>query len=340
MVKKRGVGMACIFYGTGYGNGYPDVSRAVVEVHADGTATVRTGAVDCGQGSSTVFAIIAAEVLGIPIHDVTVITGDTGITPDAGTTAATRQTYNTGNAVRLAAEEARKPLFQKAALELGVNTIDGLVARGGYVEVRGFPARRVAVKELAARAWAEGLRPVGEGSFTAHTTALDPETGEGAPYWPYAFATQIAEVEVDTGTGRVEVLRVTAAHDVGRTINRAGVEGQIAGGVAQGTGYALMEEIELDRGRIKNPSLAKYLIPTVMDAPEVETVIVEEEEPSGPFGAKGVGEPALLPVAPAILNAIYDAVGVRVTELPATPEKILRALKAKGEGVRPDERPD
>ncbi|MEW6661599.1 MAG: xanthine dehydrogenase family protein molybdopterin-binding subunit [Bacillota bacterium] len=328
-MKKRGVGMASIFYGTGYGNGFPDVSRAFVEIHPNGTATVRTGAVDCGQGSSTVFAMIAAEVLGLRVKDVTVITGDTDTTPDTGTTAATRQTYNTGNAVRLAAAEALRPLLQIAQQELGVNTADGLVVRDGSVQVKGFPAKRIALQELAVRAWAEGWQPVGDGTFIAHTTQLDPETGQGAPYWPYAFATHIAEVEVDTDTGRVEVLRVVAAHDVGRAINRAGVEGQVAGGVVQGMGYALMEEVNLDRGRMQNPSFAKYLIPTVMDAPAVETIIVEAAEPSGPYGAKGIGEPALIPAAPAILNAIYNAVGVRITELPATPEKILQALRFK-----------
>jgi CO/xanthine dehydrogenase Mo-binding subunit len=328
-MKKRGVGMASIFYGTGYGNGFPDVSRAFVEIHPNGTATIRTGAVDCGQGSSTVFAIIAAEVLGLRVEDVTVITGDTRITPDTGTTAATRQTYNTGNAVGQAAAEALKPLLQLAQRELKVNTPDGLVPRDGFVKVKGLPAKRVALRELAARAWAEGRQPVGEGIFTAHTTKLDPETGQGAPYWPYAFATHIAEVEVDTNTGVVEVLRIVAAHDVGRAVYRAGVEGQIGGGVAQGTGYALIEEVNLDQGRIQNPSFAKYLIPTVMDVPELETIIVEAAEPSGPYGAKGIGEPAIIPVAPAILNAIYNAVGVRITELPATPEKILQALKSK-----------
>lgn len=332
MTKKRGTGMACIFYGIGYGNGFPDVSTAFVEVHDDGTATVRTGAVDCGQGSSTVFAQIAAQVLGVSVQDVTVVSADTDTTPDAGTTAATRQTYNSGNAVRLAALEARSKLFQYAALELGVNTELGLTARDGRIFVKGYPAKSVPIKDLAAKARLKGYRLVGEGTFTAHSTQLDPENGQGAPYWPYAFGTQIVEVEVDTNTGKVDVLRVVAAHDVGKAINRKGVEGQIAGGVVQGMGYALLEEVGLDRGRIKNASLSSYLVPTMMDAPQIEPIIVEEPEPSGPFGAKGVGEPALLPTAPAILNAIYDAVGVRITSLPATPEKILAALKAKENG--------
>ncbi len=327
MARRRGIGMASVFYGTGYGNVFPDVSSAIVELHPSGKATVRTGAVDCGQGSSTVFAIIAAEVLGLQVSDITVTTGDTDNTPDTGTTAATRQTYNTGNAVRLAALDALRPLLDLVKPKLAVNTVDGLVVRGGAIEVRGWPGRKVTLAEAIAVAQAEGLTTMGQATFTAHTTALDPENGQGAPYWPYAFATHMAEVEVDTLTGMVEVLRVVAAHDVGRAINRAGVEGQIEGGVAQGLGYALLEEVQLDSGRIQNPNLAGYLVPTAMDMAVVESIIVEHPEPSGPFGAKGIGEPAILPVAPAILNAIFDAVGVRITDLPATPEKILQAIK-------------
>ncbi|MEW6624640.1 MAG: molybdopterin cofactor-binding domain-containing protein [Bacillota bacterium] len=327
MAKKRGVGMACIFYGMGYGNGFPDVSSAIVEVHDDGTATVRIGAADCGQGSSTVMAQIAAEELGIEVDDVTVVSEDTDATPDAGTSAATRQTYVSGNTVRRAASEARQILFKKALPELGVNTLQGLAGAGGFIYVKGFPQKKISIKELAFKARLQGLRIVGEGSFTAHSTKVDMETGQGAPYWPYAFATQIVEVEVDTLTGMVEVLKVTAAHDVGKAVNPVNVEGQIAGGICQGLGMALLEEVELNMGKIKNPLYSKYLIPTIADVPDIDPYIVESPEPTGPYGAKGVGEPALLPAAPAVINAIYDAVGVRLTSLPATPEKVLKAME-------------
>ncbi|HBT47040.1 MAG TPA: nicotinate dehydrogenase medium molybdopterin subunit [Peptococcaceae bacterium] len=328
MAKKRGTGMACIFYGIGYGNGFPDVSTALVEIHEDGSVTVRTGAADCGQGSSTIMAQIAAEEIGVALDRVTVVAADTDATPDAGTTAATRQTYVSGNAVRLASRQAADKLLQFAARELGVNTIMGLKAADGYISVLGYPEKRISIERAAAQAWLAGVRLVGEGTFTAHTTRLD-ENGQGAPYWPYAFGVQVAEVEVDTDTGEVKVLKIIAAHDVGRAINRGAVEGQIAGGVAMGLGLALMEEVVLDEGRIYNPNLHGYLIPTTMDMPEVEPIIIEDPEPTGPYGAKGVGEPATLPTAPAILNAIYNAVGVRLTELPATPERVLKALKAK-----------
>ncbi|KYH33187.1 xanthine dehydrogenase family protein molybdopterin-binding subunit [Neomoorella mulderi] len=329
MSKKRGIGMACFFYGTGYGNGFPDVSTATVEIHDDGTATVRTGAVDCGQGSSTVLAQIAAEELGVPYEWVTVITADTDTTPDAGTTAATRQTYASGNAVQMACREAREVLFEYTRTILGVNTIAGLVAREGIIYVKGYPKKQITYPEAAARARLAGCRLVGQGTFVTHTTAVDRETGQGAPYWPYAFGTQIAEVEVDTETGQVRVLRFIAAHDVGRAVNRKGVEGQIEGGIAQGLGMALLEKVHLQHGRIVNNSFSTYLIPTTLDMPEVQPLIVETYEPTGPYGAKGVGEPATIPTVPAIINAIYNAVGVRITELPVTPEKILAALREK-----------
>ena len=328
-MKKRGIGMACFFYGTGYGNGFPDVSTAIVEIHDDGTATVRNGAVDCGQGSSTVLAQIAAEELGIPYEWVTVVSADTDTTPDAGTTAATRQTYASGNAVKIACRQARETLFEFTRTLLGVNTIAGLVAREGIIYVKGYPARQITYPDAAARARLAGYRLVGQGSFVTHTTAVDRETGQGAPYWPYTFGTQIAEVEVDTETGQVQVLKLVAAHDVGRAVNRQGVEGQIAGGIGQGVGMALLEKVHLQEGRIVNNSFSTYLIPTTMDMPEVEPLIVESYEPTGPFGAKGVGEPATIPTVPAIINAIYNAVGVRITELPVTPEKILAGLRCK-----------
>ena len=329
MAKKRGVGMASIFYGLGYGNGFADTSSAFVEVNEDGTAIVRIGASDCGQGSSTVMAQIAAEELGINVADVTVITEDTDATPDAGTSAATRQTYTSGNAVRKAAREAKEILYDRARVELGVNTLHGLVGEKGFIYPRGVPDKKISIKDLAFNAKLEGLRIVGEGTFTAHSTRVDLETGQGAPYWPYAFAVQIVEVEVDTLTGMVEVIKVIAANDVGKAINPVNVEGQIAGGVCQGMGMALLEEVELNKGKIKNPSFSKYLIPTFADVPDIEPLIVESPEPTGPYGAKGVGEPCMIPTAPAIINAIYNAVGVRITSLPATPEKILEALKGK-----------
>jgi CO/xanthine dehydrogenase Mo-binding subunit len=158
---------------------------------------------------------------------------------------------------------------------------------------------------------------------------LDLETGHGKPYGTYVFAAQIAEVEVDTETGEVEVLKITAVHDCGTAINPMLVEGQVEGGVAMGVGFAMMEEMVVEQGRVKNPQFTDYIVPTALDVPVIVTKIVERPEPTGPFGAKGIGEPSLLPTAPAIVNAIQDAIGVRIRELPATPERILKALEEK-----------
>ncbi len=330
-MKKRGVGLGCAWYGTGYGNGFPDVSSAFVEIHDDGTATVLTGAIEVGQGSNTVYAQIAAEELGLNAEDINVYTGDTDTTPDSGTSAATRQTYNTGNAVLKAVRRAKKQLLEYAAREFGCPAPDGIELKDGMIGVTGDPSRRKPLGEMAFMARLNGERFISAESSTARTTALNMETGQGAPYWPYSFGCHVAEVEVDTETGIVRVLAVVAAQDLGKAVNPLQVEGQIAGGVAQGIGYALLEQVELKEGKIQNSSYASYLIPTALDMPKIEPVIVEASEASGPYGAKGLGEPAMLPAVAAVINAIDDAVGVRITSLPATPEKILAALAGKQE---------
>ncbi|HUW64795.1 MAG TPA: molybdopterin cofactor-binding domain-containing protein [Spirochaetia bacterium] len=327
-MKKRGKGMACMFYPIGF-TSYPNPSAAFVKVNQDGTAVVYTGATDVGQGSTTVLAQIAAEELGITFEQVSMVTSDTKLTPFDLGSVASRVTYIVGNAVKLAAAAARQILFDVAAEELAVDP-RGLSAGGGEIYVRGFPARKMTVAAAARKAEAgKGRPPVGAASFNPATTLLDPDTGHGKPYGAYAFATQIAEVEVDTETGVVEVLKLVAVHDCGRAINPLLVEGQIEGGVSMGLGYGLMEEMVLADGEVKNPQFTDYILPTALDVPEIITGIVERPEPTGPFGAKGVGEPSLLPTAPAIVNAIRDAVGVVIRDLPATPEKILRELAAR-----------
>jgi CO/xanthine dehydrogenase Mo-binding subunit len=200
--------------------------------------------------------------------------------------------------------------------------------------VKGFPQRNIHIGDVASHArLVTGEPPIGSASFNPHTVALDPETGQGKPFGTYVYATQIAEVEVDDETGEVEVLRIVASHDCGTAINPMLVEGQVEGGVSMGVGFALQEEILFnDKGVQINPNLTNYIMPTSLDMPEVEVDIVDNYDPSGPFGAKGVGEPTLVPTAAAIANAIYDAVGVRIYSLPATAEKVHAALKAKRAG--------
>lgn len=321
-MKKRGVGVGCMWYGIG-NTGAANPAGAFLDFVEDGTVIVLTGCAEIGQGSSTVLAQIAAEELGVNLEDVYVVAGDTGVSPDAGATSASRQTYISGNAVRLAARQAREVLLEEAAAWLGAKK-EELTLAGGYLW-RGGEQTAVTVKELLARCRAKGLLTLGSGWFNPPTTGIN-EDGQGVPYATYSYATQVAEVEVDTETGRVKVLRLVAAHDVGRAVNPQAVEGQIEGGCVMGLGYALMEEVKVEEGRITNPRYAEYILPMSLDVPEIYPIIVEEPEPTGPFGAKGVGEPALIPTAAAIANALADALGVRFYELPITPEKVVAAL--------------
>lgn len=328
-MKKRGRGIACMWYPIGF-TVAANPSAATVKVNEDGTATLLTGTVETGQGALTVLGQIAAEALGIATDDVHVVSADTDVTPMDTGAIASRTTYVTGNAVRLAAEKARDILFEVAAPMLGVRA-DQLEARDRKIQVRGFPQRHQAIGNIALQAQAvKGQPAIGSATWNPPTVAMDPETGQGKPFSTYVYATQIAEVDVDDETGEVDVLRIVAAHDCGTPINPMLVEGQVEGGISMGLGFALQEEILFDAaGRQINPNLTNYIMPTSLDMPEIEVDIVENFDPTGPFGAKGVGEPTSVPTAAAILNAIHDAVGVRITTLPATAEKILAAIKAK-----------
>jgi CO/xanthine dehydrogenase Mo-binding subunit len=328
-MKRRGRGIACMWYPIGF-TVAANPSAAVVKVNEDGTATLLTGTVETGQGSLTVLGQIAAEALGIATDDVHVVSADTDTTPMDTGAIASRTTYVTGNAVRLAAENAKGILFEVAAPMLGVRP-DQLEARDRKIQVKGYPQRNLSIGEVANHAQVvKGQPPVGSASWNPPTVGMDPETGQGKPFSTYVYATQIAEVDVDDETGEVEVLRIVAAHDCGTAINPMLVEGQVEGGISMGVGFALQEEILFDAaGRQINPNLTNYIMPTSLDMPEIEVDIVDNYDPTGPFGAKGVGEPTSVPTAAAILNAIHNAVGARITSLPATPEKVLAAIKAK-----------
>jgi CO/xanthine dehydrogenase Mo-binding subunit len=291
--KRRGVGVACGFKNVGYNLGFDDRSEAIVEAYPD-HALVKVGASDVGQGSTTVLAQLAAAVLELPLEAIQMVVSDTDQVPDAGSSSASRQTYVSGRAVLRAASEAAHRLAA-----LGAN-----------------PPRHVL--PVVAR-------------VTCHapsTFPMDPGTGQSQrPNFSYAYGTQVVEVEVDTDTGAVDVLRAVAAHDVGRAINLSAVEGQIEGGLVMAQGYALMEEYRLERGIPRSTSLATFLIPTSVDAPaEIVPLVVEEPDPEGPLGAKGVGEMTMLPTPGAIAAAIHDAAGVWVDQLPITPERLLSAM--------------
>ncbi|MDW7671448.1 MAG: molybdopterin cofactor-binding domain-containing protein [Bacillota bacterium] len=329
-MKKTGKGIGCSFYGTGYGNGFPDVSRAVVQLEKDGSVTVFAGAAEVGQGAKTVLSQMAAEVMGLTMAQVHFICEDTDDVPDAGTAAASRQTYNTGNAVKRTAEKLLMKMKAAAADQWNIHEQDRITIDGDKLLHPDDPDVTLSYKEMAFLAGPEMLRA--EDSFTAVTTRLDDETGQGNPYWPYTFNVYGIEVEVDTNTGKVRIIKAVCAQDVGRAVNPKLIEGQMDGGFAMGLGYVLMEDINLQQGKMKHDRYSSYLIPTAMDVPDLEKIIIESPESTAPYGAKGIGEPVMLGVAPAVLNAIYDAVGVRMTEIPVTPDKLLIAIREK-EGV-------
>jgi CO/xanthine dehydrogenase Mo-binding subunit len=328
-VKKRGIGVGSMFYGLGYGFSRQDISSATIEVCEDGSVIVRSGEVDYGQGSDTILCQIAAEELGIRYDTIQIITADTFTTPNAGPTSASRVTYVTGMAMLKAARAMKKNLQSVAERILGHTD---LLFGDEKVYSLSHPEKCISFKSLAKAAHLHGAPMVETAWHDITTQDVDPETAQGDAYSAYAYATQLAEVEVDTETGKVEVLRMISATDVGKAINPLNVEGQIEGGVAMGLGYALTEEIKQKGGYLKTRNLGEYMVPTSLDVPPIETHIVEVPLPSGPYGAKGVGEPALIPTAPAILNAIANALDIRVTDLPANLENLHRLIREKEKG--------
>jgi aldehyde oxidoreductase len=316
-VRKRGVGLASCWYGCG-NTSLPNPSTIKVGISAQGEVVLHQGAVDIGQGSNTVIAQICADALGLPLSLFRLVGADTSVTPDAGKTSASRQTFVTGKAAEKAGRALREKLLRFAnasqaaelSLEPGcLRIIEGDAARN--VDLTDFPTGP------------DGFVFGAEESYDPPTAPLDAK-GQGKPYAVYGYGAQIAELEVDMKLGTVKLIKITAAHDVGRAINPMLAEGQIEGGIAQGIGMALMEEYV--PGRTEN--LHDYLIPTIGDVPPIETILVEVPDPEGPFGAKGLGEHVLIPTAPAILNAIRHASGVRLTKVPATPDRVLAAIRA------------
>lgn len=313
---RRGIGVASCWYGCG-NTALPNPSTIRIGITRAGRLMLHQGATDIGQGSNTVIAQIAADALGVALDEVNLIGPDTALTPDAGKTSASRQTVVTGKAAMLAGQALRATILGRtnkgpeARIALGPGRITVTDATGAaHVELAGLAED------------AHGYVLAAEETYDPPTQALD-EDGQGAPYAVYGYGAQLAEVEVDTEIGTVKVWRITAAHDLGRVINPMLAEGQIAGGIAQGLGMALMEDYV--PGRTEN--LHDYLIPTVGDMPEIVPVLIEVPDPEGPMGAKGLGEHALIPTAPAILSAIRHASGARITRVPALPHRVLAAIR-------------
>jgi CO/xanthine dehydrogenase Mo-binding subunit len=313
-----------MWYGIGK-TGFPNPAGVFLEILEDGNAILYTGCADIGQGSTAALGQIAAEELGLEAAEVLVVSADTHRTPDSGITSASRTTYIIGKAVQIAGEKAKEPIVEEAAEQLSRPVSDLAVARHS-VYSKSDSSLRLPWGEIVASCHQKGIMCSAYGFFNPITQTLD-KNGQGAPYATYSFGTQAAVVEVDPVTLKVKVLLIIAAHDVGRAINPLNVEGQIEGGCVMGLGQALLEEITECEGKILTPSYSEYLIPTSLDVPDIEPVIVENKEETGPFGAKGIAEPSSIPTAPAIANAIYNAIGVRIMELPITPEKIKAALE-------------
>jgi len=314
--RKRGVGLASGWYGCG-NTSLPNPSTIKAGIRADGRIFLHQGAMDIGQGANTVIAQIFAEALGVPVSLLNLIGADTDVTPDAGKTSASRQTFVSGNAARLSGLALRSEILRHA--NAGA---DARLSLGpGWIAAQG-PSGSHRIDLTALPADAEGYVLRSQETYDPPTKPLD-ANGQGHPYAQFGYAAHLAVVEVDTALGLVKPLRFVAAHDVGRAINPMLVEGQVHGGIAQGLGMALMEEYI--PGRTEN--LHDYLIPTIGDVPPIDTIIVEEPDAHGPYGAKGLGEHVLIPTAPAILNAIRHATGARLRQVPATPERVLAAIR-------------
>ncbi len=314
---KRGYGIASCWYGCG-NTSLPNPSTVRMGIARDGQVFLHQGAMDIGQGANTVIAQIAADGLGIPVHAMELIGGDTDLTPDCGKTSASRQTYVTGSAAKRAGEALRQQLLRHGNVSAGasIGLGDGVITLSD-----GSAHARIDLTGLTPNR--HGYVFMAEETYDPPTSPLD-HKGQGIPYAVYGYGAQIVELTVDTALGTVKLAHITTAHDVGKAINPLLVEGQIEGGVAQGIGFALMEDYQPE----KTENLHDYLIPTIGDMPEFDHIIVEVEDAEGPYGAKGLGEHVLIPTAPAILNALRHATGAVVSDLPATPDKVLAAIRA------------
>ncbi|MBI2876621.1 MAG: molybdopterin-dependent oxidoreductase, partial [Candidatus Tectomicrobia bacterium] len=329
-LPHRGIGVACMSQGTGI-CGSP--SSSMVRVNADGTVTLITGATDLGQGWLAIAAQIVAEELGVALEEVKVIAHDTDLTPYDDVTGGSRTTLTAGKSAQLAAADAKRQLLELAAERLDAE-VRYLEARGGRIFIQGHPESSVTIAELAAEStFQRGGTILGKGFFLPQGQPFPTQFARGFPFQVapgFAFSAQVAEVEVDPETGKVKVIGFNAAHDCGFAINPQSVEGQVDGGVARGLGFALLEESLTDpTGRILTTSFSTYRSPRAADVSRVQTSLVQEAQEVGPFGAKGAGEATIIATAPAIANAIYDAIGVRVKDLPITPEKVLKALQER-----------
>ncbi|HXJ83476.1 MAG TPA: molybdopterin cofactor-binding domain-containing protein, partial [Candidatus Methylomirabilis sp.] len=330
---RRGVGYAAMFHVGGGARVYrSDGCGAILKFDDFGKLSLLTGASEMGQGSDTVLAMIVAEELGIAVDRVVVINSDTAVTPwDVGAHAS-RTTFIGGNAALLAARELKTKLLALAATVMDESPED-LELTGGRVRVKGHPERSMEYERVirAGHFRARGQTLVAEAFYDPPSEMLSKDL-RGNVSATYGFAAQAALVEVDVATGKVDVLKIASAHDVGRALNPPAAEGQIHGGIHMGLGYALSEELIIREGRVLNPQFMEYALVPASDMPEIVIRLIETVDEAGPFGAKGLGESGVIPVAAAVANAVRDAIGVRITALPLTPERVRRALEERRTG--------
>jgi len=325
--RRRGIGMACTIHPEGL-NGEADAATAWVEITPQGRVVVKTGLTEYGQGIYTGFTQIVNRVLGTTADRVSVVLPDTDLVPDSGPTVASRSTVFGGKAILLASEKLRGRLAGVASEMLSCPA-DQLVFEGNSVRRLGHEDSRLGFGELVSECFNRGMTLKEDGKVAKALPAWDREAGRGDLAPSYAFGAHVAEVEVDMETGKVDVVNYTAAHDSGTVVSREQYESQIIGGVAQGLGYALMEELILKEGVIRNQSFLDYHIPTAADIPSIKTIIVEAPDDFGPFGAKGVGEAGIEPVAGAVANAVYNALGFPIRRFPFTPERVSEAIEER-----------
>jgi CO/xanthine dehydrogenase Mo-binding subunit len=331
--KKHGIGLACSYRGVSLGAEGADAAGTIVSVQTDGSVIVSSGITDMGQGAQTQMSQIAAEVLGISMERIQFLNTNTSRVPDSGPTVASRGTIMGGSAAKKAAEIVRATFLSIATEMTGIDISFLDLADNYLVDVR--DGRKLAsFNELAAECFKQGKPMYGFGWFKSPPTSWHEEQGNGEAYFTFVYGANVAEVEVDMETGKVDVLHVVSAHEVGKAINRSMVLGQFYGGVAMGLGYGLLEEFDFEKSIPKQVNFDEYLIPTSMDVPSITPIIVENEDAAGPFGAKSIGEPANELAAPAILNAIYNATGKRIYELPANLERVLLGHKLVRKGER------
>lgn len=334
--KKRGVGLACSYRGVSLGAEGTDAAETIVSVQTDGSVIVSSGVTDMGQGAQTQMSQIAAEVLGISMDRIQFLNTNTSRVADSGPTVASRGTIMGGAAAKNAAEKVRATLLEVGAEMTDVD-VGALDLEDNYLVDTNKGERLASFAELATACFNKGKPIIGLGWHKSPPTSWHEEEGHGEAYFTYVYGANAAEVEVDTETGKVDVIDFVSVHDVGKAINRGMVVGQMCGGVAMGLGYGLLEDFEFEDALPKQLNFDEYLIPTSMDIPRIKTIIVENEDPMGPFGAKSVGEPTNELAAPAIVNAIANATGRRVYELPASLERILLGHKLTRKGKRGSE---